>query len=211
MESLRIITAIKPQRRSVKVFLDGEPSLTLSSKVAVEVGLAIGQALSEEGLRELELKELSHRALEKALRLLSYRPRSEWEVRSRLRGQGFGEEVIGLVTGKLREMGLLDDLAFARAFKESREAFRPRSKLHLIRELREKGVAPEIIAEAVADMDDESEAYRAGLKKARSFCGKSFPEFRKKLGAYLCRRGFDWEVIRRVIPRLWQEIGGESS
>jgi len=211
MGNWRTITAVKPQRRAVKVFLDGELGLTLSPKVAAEVGLSVGQTFSEEELRELEFKELSHRALEKALHLLSYRPRSEGEVKSRLRRQGFGEEVIAHVIERLQELGLLDDLAFALAFKESRETFRPRSKRLLERELRRKGVAPEVIAEAVADVDDESEAYRAGLKKSRQLVGKDFPEFRRKLTTYLSRRGFDWEVIKAVTERLWQEIGGESS
>lgn len=171
----------------------------------------MGQTFSEEELRELKFREFSHRALEKALRLLSYRPRSEGEVRARLRRQGFGEGVISHVVERLRGLGLLDDLAFALAFKESREAFRPRSKRLLERELRGKGVAPEVVAEAVADVDDESEAYRAGLKKSRQLAGKEFSEFRRKLAAYLSRRGFDWEVIKAVTERLWQEIGGESS
>lgn len=191
--------------------MDGEPGLILSPRVASEANLSVGQTLSEEELRKLKFREFSHRALEKALHLLSYRPRSEGEVRSRLRRQGFGEEVIEHVVERLRELGLLDDLAFALVFKESREAFRPRSKRLLERELRKKEVSPEVIAEAVADVDDESEAYRAGLKISRRLAGEEFPEFRRKLAAYLSRRGFDWEVIKAVTERLWKEIGGENS
>lgn len=183
----------------------------MSLKVAAEVGLSLGQTFSEEGLQELEFKELSHRALERALRLLSYRPRSEGEIKERLKREGFDEEVIGHVAERLRKMSLLDDLAFAQSWKESREAFRPRSKRLLERELRRKGVAPEVVARVVADVDDEGEAYRVALKRSRQLAGREFPEFRRKLTTYLSRRGFDWEVIKAVTERLWQEIGGESS
>ncbi len=205
MGNSRIITTIKPRRKYLDVFLDGEFALSLSPKVVAEAGVFPGQVLSEEELRELLLKELIQRALERAMRLLSYRPRSEGELRTRLRRQGFEEEVISYVVEKLRELRLLDDLAFARSWRESRQVSRPRSKRLLESELRKKGLAPEIIAEVVAEVDDESEAYRAALKKAHQLTGENYPVFRRKLAAYLSRRGFDWEVINSITQRLWRE------
>lgn len=158
----------------------------------------------------LSSKELE-RAFEQAKRYLSRRPQSEEELKAKLRRRGFEERTINRVIQKLRELELLDDLAFARAWKEDREFFRPRSKRLLASELRQKGLSSEIIAEVVAEVDDESEAYRAGLKKARSLAHKDYVEFKRKLAAYLGRRGFDWEVIKSVTLRLWQEgFGGEK-
>jgi regulatory protein len=71
--------------------------------------------------------------------------------------------------------------------------------------LHQKGVSSEIIAEAVETMDNEAAAYRAGYKKAHSLDRADYYEFRRKLGAFLLRRGFDYEVIRLVVERLWRE------
>ena len=58
------------------------------------------------------------RALDSALRFLSYRPRSEQEVRRRLGRQAWPAEVIEAVVARLRAVGLLDDAAFARLWVE---------------------------------------------------------------------------------------------
>ncbi|MCH7522694.1 MAG: RecX family transcriptional regulator, partial [Chloroflexi bacterium] len=60
-----------------------------------------------------------------ALRLLTYRSRSEAEIRRRLQGR-FTGEVIDRILADLRRQGLLDDAAFAREWREQREKFRPR-------------------------------------------------------------------------------------
>ncbi len=75
----------------------------------------------------------------------------------------------------------------------------------MAQELRQRGVSSEIIAEAVATLDNEAEAYRAGNKKAHSMETADYYGFRRKLGAFLHRRGFDYEVIRLVVDRLWRE------
>lgn len=142
-----------------------------------------------------------------ALRLLKYRPRSKAELKSRLLIKGFPLEVIEEVLTKLGEEGLIDDLIFALFWRESREKFNPRSRWLVEKEIKEKGVEPEIVEKATQGWDEEECAYRAGLKKVRILKGKDYETFRKKLAGFLRRRGFSWEIIRRTIQRLWQEAG----
>ncbi|MFC1973989.1 regulatory protein RecX [Chloroflexota bacterium] len=144
-------------------------------------------------------------ALDKALRYLSPRPRSEVEIKTRLCRYGFTAETIKQVLIKLRRQGLADDAAFARFWRENRERFRPRSRRLLALELRQKGVPQETITEAIADVDDEVNAYQAAQKKANALAALDCRSFGKILGAFLQRRGFGYEVIDHTISRLWQE------
>lgn len=145
-------------------------------------------------------------AVDRALRHLSCRPRSESEVRARLALYGYDAHMISSALDRLRGSGLIDDASFAAFWKENRANFNPRSSGLVAQELREKGVSAEIIAETVETMDNEFEAYRAGIKKACSLeRADDYYGFCRKLGAFLLRRGFDYEVIRLVVERLWQE------
>ena len=148
---------------------------------------------------------LVQRAVDRALRYLSCRPRSESEVKGRLERYGYEDDIIARTLDRLRGSGLIDDASFAAFWKENRAGFSPRSSRLVTQELRQKGVSSEIIAEVVETLDNESEAYRAGYKKAHSLERADYYGFRRKLGAFLQRRGFDYEVIGVVVERLWRE------
>jgi regulatory protein len=149
----------------------------------------------------------SEYVLAAALRYLSLRPRSEAELSFRLHRRGFDEGVIAQVLTQLKEQHLVDDVGFARFWVENRGAFSPRSYRLLKQELKGKGIAPDIITEVTAEVDDEFEAYQAVRKKARLLRGMDYPQFRHKLTAFLRRRGFDYEVIGHTINRVWKEEG----
>jgi regulatory protein len=139
------------------------------------------------------------------LNYLGYRPRSEAEVRQRLHRRGFNDDVVDKVIIGLKERRLIDDVAFAQYWRDNRLSFRPRSRRLIKLELRQKGVAAETANEVVEGLDDESAAYEVGLKKARVLSGLDYREFHRYLSDHLRRRGFDYEIIRSAVARLWQE------
>ena len=141
-----------------------------------------------------------------ALRFLSYRPRTEGEVRTRLRRR-FAATTIEQVLGLLREEGMVDDVRFADHWRASRESHSPRSAWAIRRELVARGVDSAVAQEAVRDLDDEENAYRAGLKAAGKLTGADLATFRRRLWGYLRRRGFGDAVCRRTIQQLWEESG----
>jgi regulatory protein len=114
------------------------------------------------------------------------------------------------VIGRLKETGVVDDIAFARFWKENRETFSPRSQRLTKVELRQKGVAADVIDRIAGVVDDDNSAYRAALGKARSLSLSDYQGFRRRLGEYLKRRGFGYEVIHRTVERLWQERESSS-
>ena len=143
--------------------------------------------------------------LDAAYRYLGYRPRSEFEMRTFLEGKGFGRQAIDSTLSTLKSKGLLDDVAFARYWRESRESSSPRSRAALVSELRRKGVDPEVVAAALDGVDEEAAAYAAARKSAARLGRSDRGEFRGKLAAALRRRGFSYEVTERTVNRLWQE------
>jgi regulatory protein len=187
------ITALKTSKRTekqVNMFLDGKFAIKVDTEVAVKKGLKIGQELSDEQIKDLAEDVSLARCLNTAYRFLSYRPRSEAEMKDRLYRRGFADSQIEIVINKLKEQNLLNDTAFAKFWKENRDAFRPRSQRMTRMELKRKGVADEIIKEVTDDSNDTESAYRAALKKAQRLSGGDHEVFRRRLGDYLKRRGF---------------------
>ncbi len=149
--------------------------------------------------------ESFERASATALRFISYRPRTEAEVRARL-SRKFAPQVVEQVVAALRqEQALLDDEAFARLWRDSRESLKPRSASAVKRELVSRGIASDLAAEAVRGMDDDENALRAGQKYLPRLQSADFVTFSRRMAAYLQRRGFGPSAIRRVIDRLWSE------
>lgn len=201
------ITALdrKPRRRSFELQIDGQPAFSLSPDICVQFGLHAGQEISNERLSDVREAEECHAAMKSALRLLSYRPRSEREIRDRLAKKGVRPEIQDATLARLRETGLIDDEAYARTFVESRDRTSPRARRLIAAELRTKGVGRHVAEEATAEVDDRAAAYRAAARRARSLSRVSFAEFRRRLGDFLMRRGFDYETAEDTVSRLWGE------
>jgi regulatory protein len=208
-----LVTAIKPHKKGknrLHLFLDGKLTLDLSPIVLEEAGVRAGQDLSSSEVERLKKADQNQRAMERARRYLVHRPRSEFEVRTSLERYGFENDVVTRTLDRLRRDGLVDDEAFAAFWKQNRMEFSSRSSRLMAQELKQKGIDPEIIEATIAGIDDEGEAYRAGLRKAHSLRTADFYEFRRKLGAFLHRRGFNYEAIGSIVDRLWQEKTSEG-
>lgn len=149
-------------------------------------------------------KDEMERAYLAGLRLLSYQPRSRQEVRQRLSSR-FSTNAIQQALALLEEQGYINDVAFAQAWRDSRETHRPRSAVLIRRELQQRGVTREVADAAVAGLDEEDSAYQAGRHRLRVLQGVDYVTFRRRLGDYLRRRGFSPDVVRQTVERLWQE------
>jgi len=207
---MKTITAIEPQKAQkgrVNLFLDGAYAFSISIPLVATAGLQEGQKLSPGEIEKLKNAEIFQRSLASALKYLGPRPRSEAEIRTRLRRHGYDVEIIQQVIARLKEQKLVDDTVFAQFWRESRENFKPRSRRLIAAELKQKGVDAETIAEATESFDDEPAAYKAAQRKAISLAGLDYPDFRKRLGTFLRQRGFSYELINHTIERIWQEQG----
>jgi len=207
---MKKITALRVGRgrgKQVNIFLDNKFAFSLEAEVAAKERLHIEQVLSAKQIEALSRSNSFQRCLNAAVHYLSYRPRSEAELRKRLHQRGFDIGNVEAVTTRLKEHGLVNDMAFAQFWKDDRESFSPRSQWLTKLELRQKGVASDIIDQSVNTIDDNDSAYRAIQSKVRSLIYSDYQSFHRRLGEYLKRRGFSYEVIEHAVERMWQEQG----
>ncbi len=202
------ITALKLQKRNaqrVNVYLDGEFAFGLSRIVAA--WLQVGQELTEEAIADLLAQDAREVAYQRALNYLSYRDRSLDEIRQNLKKHKVPDDIIAETLRRLQENGFADDVRFAQAWVENRNTFRPRGRRALAVELQRKGVQPEIIAQVLeTNLPDEDLAWQAARKRARRYAELPWPDFRRKLTAFLARRGFDYHIAAPVVRRLWDDL-----
>ena len=202
-----VITALEVHRRngdSVKLFLDDDFAMDLTSLQAAR--LRAGQNLTEAEVQALSGAKAAQSAYDRALRFLSYRPRSVEEVRRYLERKAVAETTVAAVIGRLREREYVDDLAFARYWIESRNRFKPMAPRALRYELRQKGIEDAIIDSVLSEVDVEEAAYRAAQSRIARYRGDSWEDFEHKLSGMLRRRGFDGETIHVVTQRLRREL-----
>ncbi|MDP2638027.1 MAG: regulatory protein RecX [Candidatus Levybacteria bacterium] len=145
----------------------------------------------------------------KALKFLSYRPRSEKEVRDRLRikikdlrikdtGQ-----LIDDVIEKLKKQRFINDEEFARLWVENRLRFKPRSSRLIKLELKQKGINPETINSLQLTIDNDLDSARKLVeKRIGRLKGLEKQEIYEKLGRFLASRGFNWDTIKRSVDEV---------
>jgi regulatory protein len=203
------ITGVRERRGRARVFVDGEFWAEIDADVAAERGLREGVALSHEELSEARIAGERALAMSRALHFLGYRARSEKELRDRLRRYGYGEEAVGGVVGRLKELGYLDDEEFARlAAREKARRYGPR---RVLGELRKRGVDVEL-AQGVVDEEfaGRSEVEQASSAAAQRYNrGGSNAEARRVYG-FLMRRGYSAEVCAEVAREYREASGAEE-
>jgi regulatory protein len=202
------VTALKVQAKNknrVNVYLDGEFAFGL---VMIEAAkLRLGQVLSETDIERIKKSDESEMAFEKAVKFISYRPRSEKEVRQNLKKKEIEAGLIDKAVERLKRAGLLNDEQFAQMWVESRSHSKPKGTRALKIELRQKGLSREAVDAAVAGTNDEEVARRLAASRAPRLRKLPKIEFRRKLGSYLARRGITYEIILEVVEQAWQEFG----
>ncbi len=204
---MKKITALAVQKRNpnrVNIHLDGEYAFGVARIVAA--WLRVGLELDEKKIEQLQVEDARERAFQQAMLFLSYRARSESEIRQNLRKHEIPESVIDLTLDRLRQNGLANDNEFAQAWVENRSTFRPRSRRMLALELRQKGLDEDAMQSALKNVDDEPLAYEAAQKRAVRFKDLEWSEFRKKLSDFLARRGFSYAVVAPVVTHIWNEM-----
>ena len=143
--------------------------------------------------------------LDVALRFLSYRGRSEAEIRRRL-SKDFSPQQVEETVARLKESRLLDDAAFAKAWRNSRERHAPRSRFMIRQELAQRGVRGEVAENALEGLDEEEMAQRVAAKFLRRLSGLDRRTFHTRMMGYLRRRGFNYRTSADTTQRLWTEL-----
>jgi len=203
------VTAIKAQKRNpnrVNIYLDGEFAFGLSRITAA--WLQPGRKLTQVEIDKLVNADDHEVAFQQALHFLSYRARSEREIRKNLAAKGFSEAIIDETIEKCKAGNYVNDLEFAGQWIDNRNTFRPRSPKLLKMELRQKGLPDATIDQALekVTVPEEELAYKAAQSKAERYQLLDWQSFRTKLGNFLLRRGFSYQVAMQAVKQVWQEL-----
>ncbi len=190
------------------VTFDTDARFTLTATTVAEFRLYVGKHLAPLDLAALRGVDAHQRAIQAAARHLGARPRSTREIEEYLRGKGFLPEAIHAAVARLTERGYLDDAAFAKWYAENRAEFRPRGPNLLRQELRRKGIATETVDETLTAQAEETDVDAQALALARKRAeilvrgGYDAPTITRRLQGLLARRGYGYDVVRKVLRSL---------
>lgn len=174
----------------------------------------MGKDVDPQFYHELVYGDAVDRLMNKALCFLSYRPRSEKELRDYLSkkvktqksnlktGENTSEGLITVVVSRLKELNFVDDAVFAAWWVEQRIRFKPRGKVLLRSELFKKGVdrkQVDLVLNNYSAEDEISWAEKLLQKKDSRYSGMDLEERKRKISSLLSRRGFSWDAINTVL------------
>lgn len=210
------ITSIKPQRRKDRfnIFIDGKFALGVNTESIMGFDLKVGKHLKEEELKKIGQEAQVKKFTDISLNYLSYRQRSEEEIRRHLAAkiaktehvkfsQAIDSPIINKVLTKLRQLKLIDDLEFAKTFINSRKNYSGKSKKLIYSELIKKGVNNNIVENLIeTTLSDYDVAIKNVLKKLPRWQHLDVNSKNKKIYEFLTRRGFDYEVVKKVIAKI---------
>jgi SOS response regulatory protein OraA/RecX len=206
------ITALEPDPRrpgAVRVLVDGKLFCTVHEAGVAAGELAVGTEWNDhraESAGRAADEEAAWRAL---LRALERRSHATAQLRRRLVQKGHPPEAVDYAIARAQEVGLLDDAAFARHFVESRSA-RGRGPARLRRDHATLGVARAHIDAALSAQWTEPESALAladdlARRRARQLRGLPRDTCRRRLLAYLGRRGFTGRRVSELVTRVLRE------
>lgn len=212
MQTITKITAQK-RRGRYNLFLDGKYAFPVSEGTLVKYRLLKGLELSPEDVTTIKDAEVASVANATALNYISHQPRTVHEVRDRLRQDEVPEAVVKQVTDHLKEIRLLDDAQYADILVRDNLAMGERGPRQVEARLREKGVHPDLAAQAVAKVAPEqwqTVAARVAKKAARRTLHKPFKDRQTKIRLALMQKGFEGEVASSALAALALEPDREQ-
>jgi len=201
------ITKIETQKKNPKrrsVFLEGKFAFGLDEEVLYKYGLKEGEEVDQRKIEQIIQSEAKKEAKDIALKFLSYRMRSEKEVRDKLKNKEFVKDIIDEVIEDLKRVNLVDDYEFASAWIRDRISNNPRGKALLKQELYKKGIKEEtikkVLREYFKDEDEELNLAKKLLEKRK----KRYENLEKKVAkrrmmSFLLRRGFSYDIVKQVL------------
>jgi len=209
-----VITAITPVPRHpgrFELLVEGQRYATLSLDAIERLGLVVGATVA--GREERIAQEAAQlKVYDRALNMLAFRARSSAELARLLVRKGEPKELVDRAVVRLLEQGLLDDAAFARSFARAKVLGAQQSKRRVQQELARRGVARPVSDAAIATVfeeegvDQRAVVEQAARKKLRSLTKVDPAVRRRRLYAFLARRGYDGEDIRRAMEAVGEEL-----
>lgn len=203
---MRILSLVR-KNNYVTVTFDNDEKIRLHYEIAVQCGLRKNDELSETQLKSILKEEELFSLKNSALRLITRRPHSSFELRTKLLKKKFQKEDISKIINDFLSKGYLSDKDFAERFIE--EGLKKKKGLMKIKaELFSKGVSREIIDSIIQKYEGDllllPNAKSLAQRKLESLRHKNLEPIQKKqkLFSYLSGKGYSSDIIRQVVDEL---------
>lgn len=215
---MSVISGIVPVTRPAgrfEVQVDGKGFATLSLDAIERLQLAVGRSVA--GLEERIGREAAQlKTYDRALNMLAFRARSSAELARSLVRKGEEKPHVDWAVSRLQEQGLLDDAAFAQSFTRAKVLSAKQSRRRVQQDLARRGVNRAVSDEAIdtvfqeEEVDQRAIVEEAAHKKLRSLRALEPAVRRRRLYAFLARRGYDGDDIRSAMEAVGAAIRGED-
>ena len=199
-----VITAITVQQKNkdrLNVFINHQYTFSIHRQHLT--AFKQGDIITPADIERLKNADEADTAYFRALYFLKFRPRSRYEIQRYLKDKKFLPETVTGTVRRLEDAGYINDNDFARLWVENRMRCKPKGIVALREELREKGIASEIIQTVLADLDEKQAAWDAVRPKLRHWNALEKEEFKKKAVGYLTRRGFRYSLCSEIFDEAW--------
>jgi regulatory protein len=203
------ITAVEPDPRqgdTVRLEIDGVRFGTVSRELAVVESLTVGRMVDPELHGRLAGAADIEAAFRTVLRALEVRSYARWDLARRMVRKGHQRAAVEAALERAAGLGLLDDAAYARNYVQTRSA-RGRGPSRLVRDLLSMGVERSVIDHAIAaewteDTDKAAMPLALAQKRAAQLGGLPRQTKRRRVVAYLARRGFSGRDILDIVDSV---------
>lgn len=203
---MRISDIQRTKAGRYSVFVDGEFLFSLHADIYYSSCISIGEEISSAQLEEIKAQSDEKSAVARALRLLSARAYTEKMLMEKLTAH-VGEDAAEFAAGRMKELGLIDDLDYARRFLSERMRVKGHSAAYVARELRSRGISREIEEQVLEELEEDcdEDVLKALIvgKYSRLLGGE--PKERDRAIRALMRMGHPYSEIRRVLREIEED------
>ncbi|MGQ9819011.1 MAG: regulatory protein RecX [Candidatus Kapaibacteriales bacterium] len=195
--------------KSANVFFDTKVTLNISPELVAKFNLKCGVVLNQGLFNQICYEQEVIQAKSIAIRYISYRPRTTWEVKFKLSNLRFSPSAVERTIDVLKELGYLDDKCFAEKYINEKLRLKKSSFIKIEQELLRKGIAKDIIENVFGRYDrldfEKFNALKHAQKKYHSVRVESELERKQKTINYLIRKGFPFELANEVVEVVAKE------
>lgn len=201
------ITKLETQKKNknrISIYINDKYAFGVHRDVLYKLNIEEGKSFDKDFIEKIIKTEEQKKANNYAMMLLSYRPRSQKEIKDKMKQKGYDSEVIDKTLQLLKEYNYINDEDFAKEYikLKSKKYGSKRIKIELSR----KGIKEEIINDVLHEEIDYDSEYNIALehaeKKIRAYKGDERDAVYRKLGSYLQRRGFSYDIVSKILREL---------
>lgn len=194
----------KEKRRYLIYAESEEPILSVHEDIMIRFRLMKGETITPVQVADIRNEDERYQGYALAVAYLGTKPRTRKAIAQYLTRKGLMEENVEYALNRLETERLVDDEQYARQFATSRLRSGLKGRLMIKQELQQRGVPKQAAAEALSELDRDSElsaAKRLADKKSRSLKGE-LKQRKMKLMSFLLRRGFPSDIVREAMREI---------